>query len=44
MSGVFGSTTISTSDTRINSMRIQQSAYGLCQPLVYGKASIKSTI
>lgn len=37
MGGLFGSTTISTSDTRINSMRIQQSAYGLCQPLVYGK-------
>jgi len=37
MSGIFGSTTISTSDNRINSMRVQQSAYGLCQPLVYGK-------
>lgn len=37
MGGIFGGTTISTSDTRINSMRIQQSAYGLCQPLVYGK-------
>ncbi|WP_119025112.1 phage tail protein [Acinetobacter soli] len=37
MGGIFGSTTISTSDNRINSMRVQQSAYGLCQPLVYGK-------
>ena len=37
MSGLFGGNTISTSDTRINSMRVQQSAYGLCQPLVYGK-------
>ena len=37
MGGIFGSTTISTTDKRINSMRIQQSAYGLCQPLVYGK-------
>lgn len=37
MSGLFGTTTTSTSDNRINSMRIQQSAYGLCQPLVYGK-------
>ena len=37
MGGVFGGGTVSTSDKRINSMRIQQSAYGLCQPLVYGK-------
>lgn len=37
MGGLFGGNTISTSDTRINSMRVQQSAYGLCQPLVYGK-------
>ncbi|MEQ1324996.1 phage tail protein [Acinetobacter soli] len=37
MGGIFGGTTISTSDNRINSMRVQQSAYGLCQPLVYGK-------
>lgn len=37
MGGLFGGTTMSTSDTRINSMRVQQSAYGLCQPLVYGK-------
>lgn len=37
MGGIFGNTTISTSDNRINSMRVQQSAYGLCQPLVYGK-------
>ena len=37
MSGLFGSPTISTTDTRINSMRIQQSAYGLCQALIYGK-------
>ena len=44
MSGVFGSTTISTSDTRINSMRIQQSAYGLCQPLVYGKTRVAANM
>ncbi|MDG3557846.1 phage tail protein [Acinetobacter bereziniae] len=37
MGGLFGGSTMSTSDTRINSMRVQQSAYGLCQPLVYGK-------
>lgn len=37
MGGIFGSTTVSTSDKRINSMRIQQSAYGLAQPLIYGK-------
>ena len=37
MGGIFGSTTISTSDNRINSMRVQQSAYGLYQPLVCGK-------
>lgn len=37
MGGVFGGGTVSTSDKRINSMRIQQSAYGLCQPLLYGK-------
>ncbi|MCG8283195.1 phage tail protein [Acinetobacter seifertii] len=44
MGGLFGSTTISTTDTRINSMRIQQSAYGLCQPLVYGKARIAANM
>lgn len=44
MSGVFGSTTISMSDTRINSMRIQQSAYGLCQPLVYGKTRVAANM
>lgn len=37
MGGLFGGGTTSTTDTRINSMRIQQSAYGLCQPLIYGK-------
>lgn len=44
MSGIFGSTTISTSDTRINSMRIQQSAYGLCQPLIYGKTRVAANM
>lgn len=44
MSGLFKGTTISTSDTRINSMRIQQSAYGLCQPLVYGKTRITANM
>lgn len=44
MGGIFGSTTISTSDTRINSMRIQQSAYGLCQPLVYGKNRVSANM
>ena len=44
MGGLFGSTTISTTDTRINSMRIQQSAYGLCQPLVYGKTRIAANM
>lgn len=44
MSGLFGGQTISTSDTRINSMRIQQSAYGLCQPLVYGKTRIAANM
>lgn len=44
MGGIFGSTTISTSDTRINSMRIQQSAYGLCQPLIYGKTRVAANM
>ncbi|EPQ2192671.1 phage tail protein, partial [Acinetobacter baumannii] len=44
MGGLFGSTTISTTDTRINSMRIQQSAYGLCQPLVYGKTRVAANM
>lgn len=44
MGGVFGSTTISTSDKRINSMRIQQSAYGLTQPLVYGKNRVAANM
>lgn len=44
MGGLFGSTTISTSDMRINSMRIQQSAYGLCQPLVYGKNRVAANM
>ena len=44
MSGVFGGGTVSTSDKRINSMRIQQSAYGLCQPLVYGKNRIAANM
>ena len=44
MSGLFGGQTISTSDTRINSMRIQQSAYGLCQPLVYGKTRVAANM
>jgi len=44
MGGLFGGTTISTTDTRINSMRVQQSAYGLCQPLVYGKTRIAANM
>lgn len=44
MGGIFGNTTISTSDTRINSMRIQQSAYGLCQPLIYGKTRVAANM
>lgn len=44
MGGIFGSQTISTSDTRINSMRIQQSAYGLCQPLIYGKNRVAANM
>ncbi|PZL89481.1 hypothetical protein DOL91_14765 [Acinetobacter baumannii] len=44
MGGIFGSTTISTSDNRINSMRVQQSAYGLCQPLVYGKNRLSANM
>jgi len=44
MGGLFGSTTISTTDTRINSMRIQQSAYGLCQPLLYGKTRVAANM
>ncbi|AOA58284.1 phage tail protein [Acinetobacter larvae] len=44
MGGLFKGATISMSDTRINSMRIQQSAYGLCQPLVYGKTRITANM
>ena len=44
MGGLFGGATISMSDTRINSMRIQQSAYGLCQPLVYGKTRVAANM
>ncbi|ENX37685.1 hypothetical protein F888_03028 [Acinetobacter courvalinii] len=44
MGGLFGGTTISTTDPRINSMRIQQSAYGLCQPLVYGKTRVAANM
>ena len=44
MGGLFGGGTISMSDTRINSMRIQQSAYGLCQPLVYGKTRVAANM
>lgn len=44
MGGLFKGTTISTSDTRINSMRVQQSAYGLCQPLIYGKTRIAANM
>ncbi|WP_179998018.1 phage tail protein [Acinetobacter sp. YH12239] len=44
MGGILGSTTISTSDKRINSMRIQQSAYGLTQPLVYGKNRVAANM
>lgn len=44
MGGVFGGGTVSTSDKRINSMRIQQSAYGLTQPLVYGKNRVAANM
>ncbi|MGO3918269.1 phage tail protein [Acinetobacter venetianus] len=44
MGGILGTTTISTSDKRINSMRIQQSAYGLTQPLVYGKNRVSANM
>lgn len=44
MGGVFGTPTVSTSDTRINSMRIQQSAYGLCQPLIYGTTRVAANM
>lgn len=44
MGGLFGGATISTTDTRINSMRIQQSAYGLCQPLIYGKNRVSANM
>ncbi|OUY06994.1 phage tail protein [Acinetobacter populi] len=44
MGGVFGGGTISTSDTRINSMRVQTSAYGLPQYLVYGKNRIAANM
>ncbi|MDC4260881.1 phage tail protein [Acinetobacter baumannii] len=44
MGRLFGSTTIRSTDTRINSMRIQQSAYGLCQPLVYGKTRVAANM
>lgn len=44
MGGVFGGGTVSTSDKRINSMRIQQSAYGLCKPLVYGKNRVAANM
>ena len=44
MGGIFGSTTVSTTDKRINSMRIQQSAYGLTQPLVYGKNRVAANM
>lgn len=44
MGGVFGGGTVSTSDKRINSMRIQQSAYGLCHPLVYGKNRVAANM
>ena len=44
MSGLFRSPTVSTSDTRINSMRVQQSAYGLCQALIYGKTRVTANM
>ncbi|WP_111849405.1 phage tail protein [Acinetobacter baumannii] len=44
MGRFFGSTTIRSTDTRINSMRIQQSAYGLCQSLVYGKTRVAANM
>lgn len=44
MSGLFKSPTISTSDTRINSMRVQTSAYGVPQYLVYGKNRISANM
>lgn len=44
MGGILGTSTVSTSDKRINSMRIQQSAYGLAQPLVYGKNRVAANM
>lgn len=44
MGGLFGGGTTSTTETRINSMRVQQSAYGLCQPLVYGKNRVTANM
>ena len=45
MGGIFGGgSTVSVEDKRINSMRIQQSAYGLCQPLVYGKNRVAANM
>lgn len=44
MGGIFGGGTVSTSDKRINSMRIQQSAYGLAQALVYGKNRVAANM
>jgi hypothetical protein len=45
MGGIFGGgSTVSVTDKRINSMRIQQSAYGLCQPLVYGKNRVAANM
>ena len=44
MGGLFSTPTVSTSDTRLNSMRIQQSAYGLCQPLIYGTTRVSANL
>ena len=44
MGGLFGGQTISTKDKSFNSMRIQQSAYGLAVPLVYGTNRVSANL
>lgn len=43
MSGLFGSST-STSDTKLNSVSLQQSTYGIAIPLIYGKQRVSTNI
>lgn len=44
MGGLFKGQTISTKDKSFNSMRIQQSAYGLAVPLVYGTNRVSANL